>query len=303
MDAFSTDKETKRNHHNIYLSFIIFIEIISMYFLSLKNEPKYYSFLSPERNVILAVFREEGPYLKEWIDYHLNLGFNHFYLADNNFNDKDEPYLKEIRKLPYVEIADFRNRIMDQSYFVTHGYDQRPEAKNDWFLAIDIDEFFTLNGSISLSDYKKLVIDHGCSSIKINWLVYGNNGHLKKESGGVIERFPIPTNKDYMTTKPFSRGGIKATINVHNFVPQVNSFKCCNSLFQEWGCDLFQSLNYSYNYAYIRHYFTKSEEEWIEKQNKWFSNGLNNKRYRWKIYNLYNSDPPNVQHANISDIK
>ena len=273
---------------------LIFLELISTYILSLKSELLYSGrYISP-RNVIITAFSNEGPYLKEWIDYHRNLGFTHFYLADNNFDDSDEPYLKEIRKLPYVKILDFKKRGYDQVGYVSQMYDKSPDAVNDWFLAIDVDEYFTLNRNITLEEYKNLVMEHGCASIKINWLVYGNNGHLKKENGTVIERFPLHTNIDYLETKSFSKGGIKAGIYVHNFIPK-RSLKCCNSLFQKCKCQKSEMPKFTYEYAYIRHYFTKSEEEWAYKQKKWQYS--NNPRYRWDKYNKINCIPPNVPHV------
>lgn len=36
---------------------------------------------------IVAILKNEGPYLKEWLDYHLLAGVDHFYLYDNDSTD------------------------------------------------------------------------------------------------------------------------------------------------------------------------------------------------------------------------
>ncbi len=47
---------------------------------------------------IVAIMKNEAPYLKEWLDYHLPAGVDHFYIYDNDSPDNQA----EIAK-PYVE--------------------------------------------------------------------------------------------------------------------------------------------------------------------------------------------------------
>jgi hypothetical protein len=47
---------------------------------------------------ICAVFKNEGSYIEEWLDYHLCAGVDHFYLFDHRSTDNSvdivEPYVK-----------------------------------------------------------------------------------------------------------------------------------------------------------------------------------------------------------------
>ena len=47
---------------------------------------------------IVAIMKNEAPYLKEWLDYHLLAGVDHFYIYDNESPDNQrevaEPYVK-----------------------------------------------------------------------------------------------------------------------------------------------------------------------------------------------------------------
>ena len=47
---------------------------------------------------VVAILKNEGPYLKEWLDYHLLAGVDHFYLYDNESPDNQAEVAK-----PYVE--------------------------------------------------------------------------------------------------------------------------------------------------------------------------------------------------------
>ncbi|MBQ6975183.1 MAG: glycosyltransferase family 2 protein [Selenomonadaceae bacterium] len=37
--------------------------------------------------VVVTIVRDEAPYIKEWIDYHLLAGVNHFLIYDNESSD------------------------------------------------------------------------------------------------------------------------------------------------------------------------------------------------------------------------
>ena len=54
--------------------------------------------LFPYQLAVVAIMKCEGPYLKEWLDYHLSAGVDHFYIYDNDSPDNQA----EIAK-PYVE--------------------------------------------------------------------------------------------------------------------------------------------------------------------------------------------------------
>ena len=47
---------------------------------------------------VVAILKNEGHYFKEWLDYHLLAGVDHFYLYDNESPDNQAEVAK-----PYVE--------------------------------------------------------------------------------------------------------------------------------------------------------------------------------------------------------
>ncbi len=68
---------------------------------------------------IVAILKCEGPYLKEWLDYHLIAGVDHFYLYDNESPDNQVEVAK-----PYVEAG-----LVD--YFPIKGKPVQVRAYND----------------------------------------------------------------------------------------------------------------------------------------------------------------------------
>ena len=88
---------------------------------------------------VVAILKDEGNYLKEWLDYHLLAGVDHFYLYDNDSSDNQAEVAK-----PYVEAG-----LVD--YFPLPGKAMQMVAYNDavkrfkfhcrYMAFIDLDEF------------------------------------------------------------------------------------------------------------------------------------------------------------------
>ena len=72
---------------------------------------------------VLAIFRWEGPYLREWMEYHMLLGVEHFYLLSNDC-DKVE-YSTAILQ-PYVDagVVTLDTRYLCKAKFQRVGYNK-----------------------------------------------------------------------------------------------------------------------------------------------------------------------------------
>ena len=102
---------------------------------------------------ICAIFKNEAPYLKEWIEYHRMLGANHFYLYDNDSNDCFmeilSPYLSEnivtLRRWPNrIDSKDENNTyiwaLSEQIPAYENGIHQAME-ETKWLALIDVQDF------------------------------------------------------------------------------------------------------------------------------------------------------------------
>ena len=61
---------------------------------------------------IIACLKCEELYVKEWIDWHIKCGVDHFYLCDNNdvdYTPKLNDVLKEYVDLGIIEIIDYHD--------------------------------------------------------------------------------------------------------------------------------------------------------------------------------------------------
>src|SRR5436305_180585 len=58
---------------------------------------------------IVAITKDEHEYICEWVDYHCLMGVDHFYIYDNNTDDKTATALKPYVKKGIVEIIPWPN--------------------------------------------------------------------------------------------------------------------------------------------------------------------------------------------------
>ena len=263
---------------------------------------------------ILTPFKLEGLYIEEWIDYHLKLGFDHFYLLDNNDGEIDD--MDMINKLKNSSISSYltfinkRNKKSFNDKFVRHQNEIWNNLKpKDWlFVNLNIDEFFTFSNSTkygnNIKQYLQDAVKNKCDIICFNWQIFGNNGNHYQKPGKVLERFPNPTlpldfkiNRKIVNshTKCMGHGGLGTRIFLHDiqFNKEKGQLSCNGDLLPGKKKSMKESPFLSpvtFSTAYIRHIYSKSTEEFFKfklKKNK------HDKRYNWDLFNQVNRFTPN----------
>jgi hypothetical protein len=148
---------------------------------------------------VCAIYRDEGPYLREWVEFHRLVGVEHFFLYNNGSLDSDshrealEPY-----------IADGSVTARDWEIFpgqLPAYEDCLREHRGDsrWIAFIDIDEFVFSPSGERLPDI--LARYEECPGIGVERADFGTSGHRTRPPGLVIEnylrrgKFPDPNKK------------------------------------------------------------------------------------------------------------
>lgn len=136
---------------------------------------------------IAAIFNNEAPYLKEWIEYHLLVGVDHFYLYNNGSNDEYIEVLSPYIKKDLVTLIDWPDRQVSQEksqeryawVFRTQvpSYEDaclRSSKETTWLALIDLDEFMV---PISAKSMKELLKNYDeAPGITLYWHIYGTSG-------------------------------------------------------------------------------------------------------------------------------
>lgn len=217
------------------------------------------------KSAICAIARNEEDYLSEWITYHLNLGFEHIFLYDNNDPDNNN-ILRLYIEQPWreqVTLVNYRGKTAAQleSYnecFTTIRKDF------DWIAFIDVDEFITFGTECPHTNINKYLEEiKDFDVIFINWMYYGDNEKVHFEKEDVIKRFPLPIPDCEINRHVKSI--IKTSANI-NFVrnphcPDGEVLICDDCQKPLPNSEPFKEP--SFKRLYIRHYGTKTIEEFI----------------------------------------
>ena len=243
-------------------------------------------------NVALcAIAKCENLYINEWAEYHLNLGFDHIYVYDNNEIDGEK--ISDVLSDDRITVINYRGKHQSSCETQVKAYNECYNGygrKYDWIMFIDIDEFLTLEKFGNIKDFLSQRCFADAKAVRFHWKCYSDSGKLKYEAGSVISRFTElcengEVNKYYKqiyrTKLPKFR-----MMNVHycDFIGGIYYPDGSSARY------IMQTTDQNVNYVCgcIRHYVTKSLEEFVDIKWKRRGNGSSKTRLNKEFYFKYN---------------
>ena len=231
------------------------------------------------KTLLCCIGRRENDYIREFVEYNKVLGFTNICLYDNNYDGEEDFHdvIGDYISDGYVILKDYRNRKVCQldaynECYKTYGNDY------DWIAFFDIDEFMFINCNKTLGEYLARPEFIEYDMIHINWLLFGDGGQTKSDGRGLLQRIVQPLDLNHITfysfpdnfhCKSIIRGGLaEVKWNCTPHTP-TNDIKCCNS----YGlpCDGNSPFTpYDYRNAGLRHFTTKTAEEYAVKVKRGF---------------------------------
>lgn len=137
-----------------------------------------------------AIFKNEHPFILEWLAYHRCLGINTFYIADNISSDGSSELLTAldtiglIKRLPYPTQPNTPPQLGAYREILNNA------NADEWIAFIDADEFLSPQDyEDGLTLIKPLLDNPEIGAISINWAVYGSSYSILPSNDLVIERF------------------------------------------------------------------------------------------------------------------
>ena len=229
--------------------------------------------------LLCCIGRLENAYIKEFVEYYKILGVTNICLFDNNydgeedFNDVIGDYIKD----GFVILKDYRNRKVCQldaynECYKTYG------GEYDWIAFFDIDEFMFINCNKTIGEYLARPEFNEYDMLHINWLLFGDGGQLRNDGRYLLHRITQPLDINHSTeykfpdnfhVKSIIRGGLKEVLWTCTPHTPVCNIKCCNS-FGNFCDGNSPFVGYDFRNAGIRHFTTKTAEEYAQKVKKGF---------------------------------
>ena len=131
--------------------------------IRLRKSPAHVGYLA-----VVAIFRDEGPYLKEWLELHLKAGVDHFFLFDNGSVDNAREILSEYPSSVTVRDWDGRQPGAYQRAVIDYGFGYR------WMMFIDIDEFVFPSKAATLPEVLRGMEREDL--VLLPWRLFGTGG-------------------------------------------------------------------------------------------------------------------------------
>lgn len=245
--------------------------------------------------LLCAIAKCENKYILEWVQWHLRLGFNKIVIYDNN-DPEGERISDVVGDLAGVEILDWRGRKQASCETQVAAYNDcyKKHLDADWIFFLDIDEFLEFKEDISLKSFFMNVWTKNANVIKFHWKCYSDSGYIDEQNGLVTETYKeLCTDRNTnLNTKSAYRAGLEnlKILNVHycNDVGKIyyQSGSVCKS-----PCSTTDGY-INYDNGWVRHYVTKSLEEFVKIKFARRNPGTSKTRLNSSFYFKYNKRTP-----------
>jgi hypothetical protein len=139
---------------------------------------------------LVAIFKNEGHILKEWLEHYINQDVDMFFLIDNGSNDN---YIDTIQ--PYInsnKVTLVKDDTKYQQVYLYNKYYLDKVKSYNWVILCDLDEFiYARRGFPTINSYLKK-LPNNVSQVCIPWKMFGSNGYNtknKRQPTSVINNF------------------------------------------------------------------------------------------------------------------
>ena len=210
---------------------------------------------------LCLICKDENDYLPEWLDYHILMGVDRFYIYDNESQVSLRETLKDYIERGWVVVVDISGKAM-QLYAYDHCL-QTFGHLTFWMGFIDTDEFLVPKTTLDLKELLKGYEEY--AGLAVSSLFFGSNGHKTRPSIGQIAaytRHVQATLKEYELVKSIVQPSLALMPNSpHDFIYKENAC-CVNENFLRVDYQRFPSHT---DKIQLNHYYCRSENEIDEK--------------------------------------
>lgn len=213
-------------------------------------------------------FKNEEKYLKEWLDFHIDVGVEHFYLINNKSDDKSLDVLQEYIDNKKVTLFESdRNPVKPFGYeFVLKNYGNNTR----WLGFIDCDEFIMPTTS---NDLKEVLEEfEKYPALGINTKMFGSSWHKESPQTPVLESYFRRQSDTHESKNQYHvKSIVDPSRTIHQYVnPHYFYYKssnrendlAVNENHQPFSGPTTKEL--SFKKLCLHHYYTKSKEDFIK---------------------------------------
>ena len=248
-----------------YKKSLIFIFLIC--FDVVFSNPNQSQFLS-----VCAIFKNEAPYLREWIEYHRLQGVEKFYLYNNGSSDNFLEILGPYIEKNVVHLTNWPTPKNAKNHTATQTNAYNNAIKNfknssEWIAFIDIDEFIVPMKQLSLKAYlHQFDLEPLVGAICVNWQLFGTS-HINKlgDDQLVTESFIMKAPVKFVAGNLLSNNHFKSIVRPKAVTKMLIHYASLQKGFNEYplrNSKAKASMSRPLNIGDLRinHYWTRDED-------------------------------------------
>ena len=239
-------------------------------FINRNFRKKYYS-------SILAVFKNEGHIIREWVQHYRKRGIEKIFLINDNSTDNFYSEIEDFIKEGYVTLknVDKKDNVQDpgRQELLYNKYFHNIIDKTEWVGVLDLDEFVYSPDNTNINDILRKYDNQDIQELIIDWYWFGSNG-FKQQPNKVVDNFIKrgkylsreynvgPSYTSFHTCKCFMKTKILYSFGIHH-----SNFSYNKGIFRSEGqnFDGFNVRCSDKNELFINHYNIQSEEAYKRK--------------------------------------
>ncbi|MFB9864122.1 glycosyltransferase family 2 protein [Rufibacter immobilis] len=246
---------------------------------------------------VCCIAKDENEYLEEWINYHLKVGVEHFYLYDNDSKVPLKETLAKAGLLKHATVIRTVGRAKQNKAYLhclkMYGGTSR------WIGFIDADEFIVPKAPKGdLPAFLKVYEPYG--GVGVNWMFFGSSGHRNRTQRPLLESFLLRSEESYDNNRHIKSivqpAFVQGILNSHSFAYKPNAF-CVNENFTPIE-GAFSEVSVAK--IQLNHYYCRSFEEYAEKIRR--GNADSFRKRSMEHFYLHDKDCNKVRDTTILDL-
>ena len=206
---------------------------------------------------LCLICKDENVYLPEWLDYHILMGVDRFYIYDNDSRVSLRDTLKDYVERHLVVVLDIKGKAMQ---LIAYDHCLKTFGHHTfWMGFIDTDEFLVPKATL---DLKKLLKEYeGYGGLAVSSLFFGSNDHKTRPLTGQITAYTQRTHttfKENELIKSIVRPDLTLMPNSpHDFIFKGNNWCVSEGYLRVDG----QRFPNHTDKIQLNHYYCRSERE------------------------------------------
>ena len=242
---------------------------------------------NPTRTTVVTAMKNEGPFILEWIAYHLAIGVKDFLVYTNDCTDGTDEMLQLLQDKGIVQHRENpfqQNGLKPQQAALMAADKEQIVKRADWLVCIDVDEFINIKvGEGRLPDLIKAVGDS--NMIAMTWRLFGNSDVHDYQDRPICETY-YRCAAEY-TRKPHQAWGFKTLYRNQGIFKKLGvhrpkglksqlweDIKWVNGSGEPLPRDMFRNAwrstesTYGYDLVSLNHYAVRSAESFLVKRDR-----------------------------------